>query len=56
MFPSFLKLYREIVKLLPNQILKEILVDLKRYLYFTDCIKALNGIYLLIFVKGGYIR
>ena len=56
LLPGLLKLHREIVKLPPNQTPEEILADPKSHPYFADCIGALDGMHLPIFVKGGYVR
>ena len=54
--PGLLKLHREIVKPPLNQTPEEILADPKRHPYFADCIRALDGTHLPIFVKGGYVK
>lgn len=54
--PGLLKLHKEIVKPPPNQTPEEILVDPKRHPYFADCIGALDGMHLPVFVEGGYVR
>jgi hypothetical protein len=54
--PGLLKLHREIVKPPPNQTPEEILADPKCHPYFADCIGALDGTHLPIFVKGGNIK
>jgi hypothetical protein len=43
-------LHKELVNLPKNTILDEIIDDLKRYLFFADYIRVLNGIYLLIII------
>jgi hypothetical protein len=47
-------LYKELVNLPKNTILDKIVDNLKRYPFFADYIRALNGTYLLIAIKGGY--
>jgi len=47
-------LYKELINLLKNTILNEIVDNLKQYPFFANYIKALNSIYLLIVIKGGY--
>ena len=47
-------MHKELVNLPKNTTLDEIVDDPKRYLFFADCIRALNGTHLLIAIKGGY--
>ena len=37
-------------------VIDNIVDNLKQYLFFANCIKALNSTYLLITIKGGYKR
>ena len=54
--PSLLKLYKEVVRLPINSTPEEITNNPKRYPFFADCIRALDGTHLPISVPGGYIR
>jgi hypothetical protein len=55
-FSRLIKLYKELINLPKNTILDNIIDNLKQYLFFANCIRALNSIYLPIIIKGGYKR
>jgi hypothetical protein len=54
--PGLLKLHKEVVRLPQNFTPEEIADDPKRYPFFADCIGALDGTHLPVFIRGGYIR
>jgi hypothetical protein len=37
-----------------NNTLDKVIDNLKRYPFFANCIRALNGTHLLVVIKGGY--
>ena len=49
-----MQLYKKIIKLPKTNILNKVINDFKQYLFFIDCIKTFNSMYLLITIKGGY--
>ena len=49
-------MYKELVNLPKNTTLNEIIDNPKRYPFFADCIRALDGTHLLVLIKGGYKR
>ena len=53
--PSLLKLYKKVIRLPKNVTPEEIIDNPKQYPFFANYIRALNGTYFPISVKGGYI-